>query len=601
MNKREQRRTLKRFAKDKIKKHYLFYVIICLVAAITGIAYTSSIGLFKSMVSYDELPQQQQTEYDTVSGVQASDVLEQILNDIQKDEEKQKSTGHLGIIELGKADGVFANFINIRAQGSPVFSLISAVQSIIRTKSAATVGIAICSLLMLLIWIFFINTYSVVMSRFFLEGRIYEKLSVDGFLWLIRQKGFFNAVLTLLLQYIFQFLWNLTIIGGLIKSYSYAMVPYIVAENPEIKPLEAITLSRKMMNGHKWELFVADWSFLLWDLLDIFTFGLTSLFYLAPYKAGLYAEYYVQWRNQAKEQNIKNTDELNDTYLYQFADKKILSEVYADVERYRKTVKKGSPMKQGVAKFFADIFGVVLFYDKTEQEYSDYMEAKVKLKWSDYVCMQKMYPSRLSPNSSKEEKRLMIDSLHYIRHYSVTSLIAIFFLLCFVGWLWEVGMHLVSDGVFVNRGVMHGPWLPIYGTGSIMIMLLLNKFRTKPVVEFFSAVVLCGIVEYFTSLYMELSLGKKWWDYSGYFLNIDGRICAEGLLVFGIGGVAVVYLIAPFLDNMLKKLNVKAVATVCILLVTVFIGDSVYSRKHPNAGKGITDYPAVSSQTDINT
>ena len=69
--------------------------------------------------------------------------------------------------------------------------------------------------------------------------------------------------------------------------------------------------------------------------------------------------------------------------------------------------------------------------------------------------------------------------------------------------------------------------------------------------------------------------------------------------VFGIGGVAVVYLIAPLLDNMLKKLNFKAVATVCILLVTVFIGDSVYSRKHPNAGKGITDYPAVVSQTDI--
>ena len=57
-------------------------------------------------------------------------------------------------------------------------------------------------------------------------------------------------------------------------------------------------------------------------------------------------------------------------------------------------------------------------------------------------------------------------------------------------------------------------------------------------------VVLCGVVEYFTSYYLEVTQGKKWWDYSGYFLNLNGRICAEGLLVFGVGGMAIVYALA---------------------------------------------------------
>ena len=82
----------------------------------------------------------------------------------------------------------------------------------------------------------------------------------------------------------------------------------------------------------------------------------------------------------------------------------------------------------------------------------------------------------------------------------------------------------------------------------------------------------------------------RWWDYTGYFLNIDGRICAEGLLLFGIGGLAAVYLLAPIIDNRLKKLNFKLVVTICILFLSLFTIDSIYSFHHPNVGKGITDY-----------
>ena len=71
-------------------------------------------------------------------------------------------------------------------------------------------------------------------------------------------------------------------------------------------------------------------------------------------------------------------------------------------------------------------------------------------------------------------------------------------------------------------------------------------------------------------------------------MNIDGRICAEGLLVFGLGGLAIVYLIAPLLDNLLKKVNRKALLLAAIMLISLFSFDQIYSVKHPNTGAGIS-------------
>ena len=154
-----------------------------------------------------------------------------------------------------------------------------------------------------------------------------------------------------------------------------------------------------------------------------------------------------------------------------------------------------------------------------------------------------------------------------------------------------ISLHLISDGVFVNRGALHGPWLPIYGSGGILILIILKKFRKTPLKEFIATICLCGCVEYFTALYLELTHnGEKWWDYSGYFLNLHGRICAEGLLIFGLGGLAIVYVLAPLLDNILRKMNKKLAVCLCTILLTIFIIDQCYSHNNPNEGKGITDY-----------
>ena len=107
---------------------------------------------------------------------------------------------------------------------------------------------------------------------------------------------------TMLLKDIFLLLWSmLFVIPGMIKSYSYAMVPFILAEKPELGATEAITLSRKMMDGNKWKTFVLDLSFIGWEILSVITCGLVGLFYVNPYVYGTYAELYNTLKKEIAE------------------------------------------------------------------------------------------------------------------------------------------------------------------------------------------------------------------------------------------------------------------------------------------------------------
>lgn len=102
-----------------------------------------------------------------------------------------------------------------------------------------------------------------------------------------------NTVLTMFLHDLFLALWfALLVVPGFIKMYSYRMVPYLLANEPELKGTEVITRSREMMNGHKWNAFVLDLSFIGWYILSALTLGLLAVFYVAPYKASTDAELY---------------------------------------------------------------------------------------------------------------------------------------------------------------------------------------------------------------------------------------------------------------------------------------------------------------------
>ena len=102
-----------------------------------------------------------------------------------------------------------------------------------------------------------------------------------------------NVVLVMFLKNLFLALWTmLFIIPGIVKAYAYRMVPYILKEHPELSGTQAITLSRRMMKGHKGDAFVLDLSFIGWILLSALTFGILHLFYVGPYIEATNAELY---------------------------------------------------------------------------------------------------------------------------------------------------------------------------------------------------------------------------------------------------------------------------------------------------------------------
>lgn len=178
--------------------------------------------------------------------------------------------------------------------------------------------------------------------------------------------------------------------------------------------------------------------------------------------------------------------------------------------------------------------------------------------------------------------------LNYERAYSATSLTLMFFLFSTTGWVWEVLIHLIEDNAFINRGLLTGPWLPIYGFGGVLILVLFKNWRDRPFHLAGLIMLSCGVIEYITSLALEGLFGARWWDYSDLLFNIDGRVCLEGLLIFGIGGLVFVYVIAPKMDDWLMKFTKKGKITLSTILLTLFICDFIRACIVPNMGFGIT-------------
>ncbi len=165
---------------------------------------------------------------------------------------------------------------------------------------------------------------------------------------------------------------------------------------------------------------------------------------------------------------------------------------------------------------------------------------------------------------------------------------ASFFLFAFIGWLWEGCFVGFSYGTFLNRGFLHGPWLPIYGFGGTSIIILLQKFKKYPALVFLMATGISGILEYFTSLVLELIFHTRWWDYSDQLLNINGRVSIVNLVLFGIAGLAIVYVAEPLMRKVFRKIEGEIFNVVFALVVILFLVDILLSVVSPNAGIGIT-------------
>lgn len=159
--------------------------------------------------------------------------------------------------------------------------------------------------------------------------------------------------------------------------------------------------------------------------------------------------------------------------------------------------------------------------------------------------------------------------------------IEIYFLLfmsyAFLGWCMEVTCKLVQFKKFINRGFLIGPYCPIYGWGALAISILLKKYTYDVFVLFVMSVLICSIIEYFTSYFMEKKFHARWWDYSNKKFNINGRICLETLVPFGLLGVMIMYVTNPILLNAYQAIPTTVLNIISIILFIVFIIDNIVS------------------------
>lgn len=141
----------------------------------------------------------------------------------------------------------------------------------------------------------------------------------------------------------------------------------------------------------------------------------------------------------------------------------------------------------------------------------------------------------------------------------------------------EVGCKLVELKKFINRGFLIGPYCPIYGWGCILIIILLNKYTNDPLVLFIMAIVICSILEYFTSYFMEKLFKARWWDYSRRKFNINGRICLETMIPFGLLGCLIMYFVNPFFVSVYSKIPSNILIIISSVLFTIFLTDNIIS------------------------
>lgn len=500
------RKEIKKEAKKVLKRNYWRCVAIAFFISML-------LGTYK-------LTNNKMIEFDSVTITIKNEPFTTTINsDILGDTIKEITHVDLDLDSYRPTRGVLANvFNNVTSSGSFIFGLLNSFnQLIFHERVLESIIILLGAVLTFFYFLFIRNVFLVGEARFFLENRKYKKTNFHRLLFPYKVKKTLNISYAMMRAILQEWLWYFTIVGGFIKHYSYAMVPYILAENPGISGRDAILLSRRMMDGHKWKLAKLDLSLLGWFLLDICSFHLLGIIFVTPYKKCCLAEMYMCIREDAKQKEIPEIENLSDTYL----------EMEGDLY----------PSDKGL-----------------------YKEAESK-KW-------------LHTNYNKN-----YEFMHYVLMFFVASI---------VGWMWEVGLHLFQYGEFVNRGTLHGPWLHIYGWGLILLLILLKKTRNRPILTFLLAILVCGTLEYATGWYLETFKNARYWDYDGFFLNLHGRICLEGLILFGLGGCLFIYFLAPFLDSLFEKIPRKVKVILCIVLSLLYIADFAYSTKYPNSGDGVS-------------
>lgn len=175
------------------------------------------------------------------------------------------------------------------------------------------------------------------------------------------------------------------------------------------------------------------------------------------------------------------------------------------------------------------------------------------------------------------------------REAAAEEWLGLFLLFSAGGWAWEVVFTGLAAGQWVNRGMLHGPWLPVYGLGGVLLAAALER-TAHPWTAPLLGAALGGLTEYAGSLLLERRFGLRWWDYSGWPGNLQGRVCLGSLSLFALAGWAL-YRLAPALRRRLRRMDPRVRRLLCRAVSLAYALDWSWSLLRPNIGPGITCPP----------
>ena len=160
----------------------------------------------------------------------------------------------------------------------------------------------------------------------------------------------------------------------------------------------------------------------------------------------------------------------------------------------------------------------------------------------------------------------------------ILKLFLVFFLYSVLGYILEVSVTTKDiKKINLSRGFLIGPYIPIYGTGAIIMSLLLTKYQTDLILLFVMGTIICTVLEYFTSYLMEKVYKLRWWDYTNEKYNLNGRVCLKNSILFGLGGVLIIKFINPLIEKLFTLTPNIVLIVLSVIFFIIFITDIIIS------------------------
>lgn len=164
-------------------------------------------------------------------------------------------------------------------------------------------------------------------------------------------------------------------------------------------------------------------------------------------------------------------------------------------------------------------------------------------------------------------------------HYSWIQWLFFFFFYSFFGWCYESAYVSIKDKKLVNRGFIRGPFLPLYGTGAIMMLVVSMPFQDNIVFTYLAGCVGATILEYVTGVTMEALFKVRYWDYSNMKFNFQGHICLGATLLWGAMTVLMTRMVHKPVERLAFWLPESALTVVTMIVLVYFIVDFTLSFK----------------------